>query len=100
MKHILITMTFITAFLVSHCQQHPPPKNPKDPDADMIPLPKTDTATPIKMYSTITNPHGIDTLHIYQVVAQEPSFPGWPQKWLEYIKKNLKYPEYAKANNV
>jgi protein TonB len=84
MKRLLITIGFVTAFLVSHAQQ-PPPKNPKDPDTDMIPAPRRDT----------TSVNGL-----YRGVEHEPEFVGGIEKLYRYLGRNLRYPATAKENNV
>jgi protein TonB len=89
MKRILITIMLMAAFLVVKAQQ-PPPKNPKDPDSDVL----------INMPPGANAQTSLDTGKVYTSVEQEPSFPGGPKRWSEYIKANLKYPEVAKANDV
>jgi protein TonB len=82
MKHILTIVALLLIYNVAKAQKQ-----------------LTDT-TPIKITGVIMHSGPVDTVKVYQVVALEPSFPGGPKKWLDYIKANLKYPDYAKANNV
>lgn len=89
MKRLLIAIAFITISCTVHAQQ-PPPKTPKDPDSIGIKNMRVDT-------NIRANP---DTSKIYGFVEQKPSFPGGPQKWSEYVKENVKYPDGAKANNL
>jgi protein TonB len=82
MKTFFTTVAFLVIFSIAKAQQQP-----------------TDS-TSIKITGVIMHPGPVDTVKIYQVVALEPSFPGGPRKWLEYIKANLKYPEAAKADKA
>jgi len=86
MKHILITISFIAVFLVSHAQQ-PPPKNPKDPDSAV----QTDSTMKVVE---------IGPQAIFTAVEHEPEFPGGIEKLYRYLGKNLRYPAAAKENNV
>lgn len=86
MKHILITVALIAAFLVSHAQQQPPPKNPKDPDSAIQIEPPTKVVE--------LGPQ------IFTAVEHEPTFPGGMMKFYDFIKENLKYPDKARENGV
>lgn len=35
---------------------------------------------------------------IFSAVQQSPTFPGGMEKWFEYVKENLKYPEKDRAD--
>jgi len=37
---------------------------------------------------------------VYEVVEQQPSFPGGPSKLMEYLAKNINYPATAKENGI
>jgi protein TonB len=37
---------------------------------------------------------------IFQIVEEMPSFPGGDQKMLEYIAKNIKYPQIARESGI
>ena len=37
---------------------------------------------------------------IFQFVEEPPSFPGGEDKLMEYLSKNIKYPNIAKENNI
>jgi TonB family protein len=81
MKHLLITIGFVTAFSVSYAQQ-PPPKTPKDPDiADTLKGMRADTL-------------------IFMKTEHEPEFRGGIEKLYRYLEKNLRYPAAAKENNI
>ena len=84
MKYIIIIIAFITVSVVAY-GQHPPPKTPKDPDADMMAEPSRDT-------SSVNG--------LYKQVEREPQFPGGIQKLYAYLRKNLRYPQAARENNV
>jgi protein TonB len=84
MRHILITIAFVAAFLAAHAQQ-PPPKTPKDPDTNIAPEPKADTPV-----------HN----NVFYKVEHEPEFPGGIEKLYRYLGKNLRYPAAARENNT
>jgi len=76
MQRALLGIIFTLLISVVYAQQ-PPPRNPQDPDGDMIPMPPSDT--------TSTN-------GLYKQVEHEPQFPGGIQKLYAYLRKNLRYP--------
>lgn len=41
-----------------------------------------------------------DEGEIFEVVEQNPSFPGGDQKLMEWLQKNLKYPSIAQENGI
>ncbi len=41
-----------------------------------------------------------DSVFNYNDVEDKPEFPGGQGKMMEFVSKNLKYPEKAKANNI
>ena len=41
-----------------------------------------------------------DEDEIFQVVEQMPEFPGGMEALLQYLGKNIKYPDYARDNNI
>ena len=94
MKLTLLTIMLMATFSVVKAQQHPPPKNPKDPDAAAI---DRDSATlidpPIKIVKL--NPQ-----QIFTAVEHGPTFPGGMMKFYDFIKENLKYPDKARENGV
>lgn len=38
--------------------------------------------------------------NVYQVVEEQPEFPGGMNQLYEYLKRNVKYPKYAKENGI
>jgi protein TonB len=90
MKPVIIAIIFAFIFSTAKAQQNLPPKNPKDPDSTIV----------INMPVGTNTQASLDTSKVYGFVEQEPTFPGGPKKWLEYIKANLKYPEAAKADHA
>jgi protein TonB len=89
MKRTLFIILLHVSATTIYAQQ-PPPKTPKDPDSTTI------NNTPVGT-NTQTS---LDTSKVYGFVEQKPSFPGGPEKWSEYVKANLKYPDGAKANDL
>lgn len=79
-RALLLFLLTIPAFAAT-AQQTPPRKG--DPDAE-IPIHK-----PL-----------VNTGDVYTSVEKNPEFPGGEIKFNEYIKNNLKYPEYARKNDV
>lgn len=73
MKKALLFLLFVGFSTVVRAQQTPPP--------DQV---------------VVVN----DSLAVFTAVEQEPTFPGGMQKFSDYIKANLKYPDEARRNSV
>ncbi len=48
----------------------------------------------------ITNIKKVDNDSIYQIVEVMPEFPGGTEKMMDYLSKNIKYPEAAKEKGI
>lgn len=68
----------------------PPPPPPEPPDDEMI----------LGMMDEPIYDGEIDDDTYFQVVDEEPSFPGGMEAMYKFLSENIKYPQEAKANNI
>ena len=61
---------------------------------------KAQTTNNVKQSEELNDPgqRPITDSTIFVAVQQPPSFPGGMEKWLDYVKENLKYPEKDKTD--
>src|SRR5579871_6259061 len=73
MKKALLFLLFITMTVVGHAQ---------------------------RSQTAINRDAPIDTLKIFTMVQEMPSFPGGPDKFIRYVQDSLKYPLEARKNMI
>jgi protein TonB len=88
MKRALLLLMFAIPALMTHAQQTTPSK--ADPNADIV----------IDSPVSSSNDASGDSNKIYTSVEKIPEFPGGMEKFVEYLKTNLKYPAVARDNKV
>jgi protein TonB len=86
MKRILFIFLLVISALVVHAQQSILKADPND-KIKLDPYKPTDTSA-------------VDQSKVYAVVQSEPDFVGGREKFNQYIKQNIHYPENAKNVNI
>ena len=81
-------------------QAPPPPEAPKVEESTVQASDDTQAAVEVKYTPVEVEEEEVDEQQIFQVVEENPEFPGGMKECMKFLNNNIKYPQISQENGV